>query len=126
LSGSNTTFNVNGWSGHATLTGGGTSNSLNVDYSSSTLPLNITLTNNSLTGPGSLSLNGIQNVTVHGGSGADRVDASGFSGNLDLVGGGGNDTLIGGSGVNLFTDGAGNATMTGGTGVNRLVESGLG
>lgn len=58
-----------------------------------------TLTNGSLTGNGTDTLSGIDKVSLHGSSGDDVIDASGFSnGSVSLDGGlFGEDTLIGGT-----------------------------
>src|SRR5213079_2358143 len=56
-----------------------------------------------------LALNDIENMTVDGGSGADR-----------LTGGPQGDTLFGGAGDDIITGGAGSDTVSGGGGNDRI------
>lgn len=73
----------------------------------------------------------ISSMMFTGGDAGNRFDASGFSGNVTLIGGGGNDTLISGSGNDslqglggndVLTGGAGDDSLDGGDGVDRLME----
>lgn len=88
---------------------------------------NNTVTFSSVEGAGSPA------ISVQGGSGNDRFQASAISRAVALFGGDGNDILIGGSGADdlngegdddLLTGGLGNDTFDGGSGDNTLYESG--
>lgn len=59
---------------------------------------NFTLTNSLLIGNGTDAVVSVEAARITGGSSANKLDASGFSGNVSLIGGAGNDTLIGGTG----------------------------
>lgn len=73
---------------------------------------------------------GIETLTIDGGAGADRLDASavttlgvtlfGGTGNDTLLGGGGNDRLEGGAGNDWLIAGAGDDTLLGGDGLDRM------
>ncbi len=71
---------------------------------------------------------------ITGGSGADAIDASGFSrwlqisggeGNDNLTGGAGNDTLQGGTGSDTLAGGAGVDSISGGTGADVISLAGI-
>lgn len=62
----------------------------------------------------------VNTETVIGGDVRDRIDASGSTGNVILLGGAGTDTLIGGSGNDTITGGKGADVLTGGTGADRF------
>ena len=57
------------------------------------------------------TLTGVEKATLRGGDGADRIDASGFSGKATLLGGAGDDVLIGGAQAILLDGGAGLDTI---------------
>lgn len=57
------------------------------------------------------TLTGVEKATLRGGDGADRIDASGFSGKATLLGGAGDDVLIGGAQAVLLDGGAGLDTI---------------
>src|SRR5262249_10493184 len=59
--------------------------------------VNFTLTNTGLTGLGSDALAGIEEASLTGGVGDNVLDASAFTGVVELSGGAGNDVLRGGS-----------------------------
>jgi Ca2+-binding RTX toxin-like protein len=63
---------------------------------------NFTLTNATLTGNGTDTLTRIESAQLGGGTGNNRLDASGFTGTVILDGGGGIDTLIGGAGDDTY------------------------
>ncbi|HYV35524.1 MAG TPA: right-handed parallel beta-helix repeat-containing protein, partial [Gemmataceae bacterium] len=112
------TFDVSGWTGNATLIGGD-----GLDQVVSSVDANAVLTDASLTrsNGASLTLNGIGAAIVGGGASNNTLDATGFSGNAWLYGGGGNDTLLAGSGNNYLDGGAGQDTLTGSSGTDILV-----
>jgi Ca2+-binding RTX toxin-like protein len=95
-----------------------------------------TLTNGSLTGNGTDTLSGIDEVSLHGSSGNDVLDASGFSngsvfldgglfGEDTLIGGTRNDFIYGGDDANLLYGQAGNDYLSGDRGNDFLYgESG--
>ena len=92
------------------------------------------LTDTQLTGLGTDVLVSIERAKLLGGSGANRIDASFFSGSATLFGLGGNDTLEGGSGHDSLMGGAdndvirardGNDTLEGNAG-DDLLAGGLG
>lgn len=68
-------------------------------------------------------LRSIEQAVLSGGAGANRLDASAFSGSAVLNGGPGNDTLLGGSGNDFLTGGPGNDRLDGGLGTDRVIES---
>jgi len=90
------------------------------------------LTNTSLTGNGVDVVASIEQASLTGSSGADSMDASGFtvatalvtldggSGNDSLRGTAGSDYLIGGDGDDILRGGAGNDTLDGGNGHDGL------
>jgi Ca2+-binding RTX toxin-like protein len=71
------------------------------------------------------TISGFDAANLTGGEGDNILDASGFSGNVQLEGEGGHDTLIGGSGDDVLIGGAGHDTLTGGGGTDNLI-GGLG
>jgi Ca2+-binding RTX toxin-like protein len=85
--------------------------------------VDMTLTNSGVT-IGLLSpiipLSSIELAELTGGSSANNLDASGFSGNVTLNGLGGSDTLTGGTGNDTLSGGTGNDTLTGGGGTDSL------
>jgi Ca2+-binding RTX toxin-like protein len=95
-----------------------------------------TLTNGSLTGNGTDTLSGIDEVSLHGSSGNDILDASGFSngsvfldgglfGQDTLIGGTRNDFIYGGDDANFLYGQAGNDYLSGDRGNDFLYgESG--
>jgi Ca2+-binding RTX toxin-like protein len=95
--------------------------------------VNFVLTDTSLTGLGADVLSGFEAARLTGGRRNNRLDASGFSGSVQLSGGLGNDTLIGsqeasillgGAGSDQLTGAAGGDVMIGGNGLDRLVGNG--
>lgn len=102
---------------------------------------NMVLNDSSLSGEGADVLRDMEAGVLIGGTGANKLDASTFSGPVTMRGGLGNDTLLGGlnadliqgeegndsllgnDGNDLLTGGFGVDDVSGGAGVNRLVES---
>jgi Ca2+-binding RTX toxin-like protein len=113
----NNSFTVNGWTGLATLTGGG-----GADRVLATANANMTLSDSllSVVGGGTFTLSGITLARLQGGIGANRLDASAFTGRTTLVGGDGPDTLIGGSGNDLLAGGNGADFLDGRGGFDTL------
>jgi hypothetical protein len=101
---------ITGGQGDDTLKGGGGTGDRVIEQGN----VDFTLTNNSLTGLGSDVLAGIDLAQLTGGSGANRLDASGFSGSVTLDGNTGSDTLIGGSNSDRLVGGSGNDNLDGG------------
>ncbi|OKH27845.1 hypothetical protein NIES1031_08050 [Chroogloeocystis siderophila 5.2 s.c.1] len=89
------------------------------------------MSNNSLTGQGTDSLNSIERVVLTGGVSSNIMNASSFSGSVSLTGRGGNDILYGGTGNDTLNGGDGNDFCTGrggndtfgGAGIDTLIES---
>lgn len=136
---------ISGGLGNDTLNGGSGGNDILLETaaSNSTVALSLTLTNTRLTGGlGTDTLKGFEAAKLVGGSGADTLNAAGFSGNVILqglagndvlTGGGGNDSLLGGVGDDKLSGGVGNDvlsgelgkdTLDGGAGTDSVVESG--
>src|SRR5579859_6924226 len=84
---------------------------------------NFTLSDASLTGFGALNdtLANIEEASLTGGSGADTLNAAGFSGNATLTGGPGPDSLVGGHGDDCLVGGDANDTLSGGPGLNQII-----
>ncbi|PIG90602.1 calcium-binding protein [Gloeocapsopsis sp. IPPAS B-1203] len=95
---------------------------------------NFTLTDTSLIGNGTDTLSSIDRVTLTTATGNDIINASSFTGTVNLFGGGGNDILAGGAGGDslnggdgddgLNDNGASNDTLDGGAGFDVLNQSG--
>ena len=116
---SNNTFDVSGWTGTGSITGGG-----GIDTVSSTKPVNQTLTNTRISAADGLSMTlsgiGAGNLTISGSAGL-TLDTSAFAGPVVLIGGPGNDTLRGGAGSDILVGGAGNDILSGGGGRDLLI-----
>jgi Ca2+-binding RTX toxin-like protein len=131
LLGSNGDDVLSGEAGDDFIDGGAGNDFLIEDVSGS-----ITLTNDRLTGNGTDTLSGIDEVSLHGSSGNDVIDASGFSngsvfldgglfGQDTLIGGTRNDFIYGGDDANLLYGQAGNDYLSGDRGNDFLYgESG--
>jgi len=112
---------MTGGDGNDSLTGGNGNDSLvggnGTDRVVEIGNFNFILTNTTLTGLGTDTLSGVEQVSLTGGSGNNNLNASAFTlGIVILSGGDGNDTLTGGSGNDSLTGGKGNDTLTGGSG----------
>ena len=115
------TFEVSGWTGSGTLTGGG-----GRDVVVATRDFDLTLTDTGLTcllGP-NLTLSGIPVARLTGGLGNNTLDASGFTGSATLLGGLGDDTLRGGAGDDYLDGGPGSDLLRGGAGHDELLGGG--
>ena len=71
-------------------------------------------------GNDTIQLSGSGSKTVYGGQDVDRLDGSGATGNLTLDGNGGNDRLTGGSGADVLMGGDGDDVLNGGAGADVL------
>jgi Ca2+-binding RTX toxin-like protein len=78
--------------------------------------VNFTLTNTQLTGLGTDTLDTPEKAQLTGGAGANRIDASAYTGTATLLGGDGNDTLLAGSGNDSLDGGNGADSLDGGSG----------
>jgi Ca2+-binding RTX toxin-like protein len=107
---------VSGGVGDDNLTGGQGSD--RVVETSDTVFL---LSNTSLSGIGSDTLNGFEEARLTGGAGNNTLDASAFTGNVTLNGGAGNDSLAGAQGNDRLLGGEGNDTISAGLGNDVLV-----
>jgi Ca2+-binding RTX toxin-like protein len=85
-----------------------------------TADVNFTLTNGMLLGLGTDTLLSIEEASLTGGTSANTLNASGFTGPVTLAGGAGNDSLVGGSGNDSLLGGTGNDSLTGGLGDDTL------
>jgi len=109
---------LSGGPGDDTLDGGD-----GYDRISESADVDFTATDSSLTGLGSDTLINIQLVQLFGGSTANTIDASAFSGRAFLNGSGGHDTLTGGGWYDRIFGGSGRDLIIGGSSV---VDSGTG
>src|SRR4029077_11485656 len=89
--GGDNVFTVTGWTGSATLTGGGGADTLVFQKDA-----NFTLTDTSLsaTGGPSLTLAGIGTANLTGGTSANTFTVTGWTGGGMVTGGGGSDTVV--------------------------------
>jgi hypothetical protein len=115
---SDNAFDVSGWTGAATLIGGG-----GLDKVVSSVDADAVLSDTSMTRSNGASfvLNGIGQAVFSGGAGNNTLDATGFSGPAWLYGGAGNDNLLAGSGNDYLDGGTGSDTMVGGAGADFLI-----
>ena len=132
---------LKGGSGNDTLSGNDGNDSLTggtgMDLVTETLAGVVTLSGSALKATtGNDSLSGIELVSLTGGSGADKFDATAAPSTMSvtLIGNGGNDTLSGGAANDLLNGGddddslvgnAGNDTLNGGNG-NDTLNGGVG
>ncbi len=111
------------------ITGGTGNDSLNggdgIDRLVESANVSFKLTNAKLTGVGTDKLANFEEAELTGGAGANKLDASAFTGKVTLSGGAGNDTLLGGSGDDSLVGGDGKDTLIGGLG-NDTLKGGLG
>ena len=108
---------LSGGNGDDTLKGGGGTRDRIVEQGN----VDFTLTDGSLTGLGNDVIGGIDLAILTGGSGDNRLDASGFSGKVTLDGSTGDDTLIGGANSDRLVGGSGNDSLDGGGGNDWLL-----
>jgi Ca2+-binding RTX toxin-like protein len=116
-------FDVTRWTGVAMLAGGA-----GLDRVVSNNDADFVVSDTSLTrsSGGSFTLSGLEAATLTGGPGNNTLDASGFSGQVMLLGGEGNDTLRGGSGDDFLDGGLGTDFLTGGGGNDEILGGGTG
>lgn len=98
-----------GGTGNDILDGGTGTADLVVDSGN----VNFTLKDTLLTGNGTDILVSVETASLTGGTSANRLDASLFTGNVTLIGGDGNDTLTGGSGNDSLRGDLGNDLVKG-------------
>ncbi|MEP7157786.1 MAG: right-handed parallel beta-helix repeat-containing protein [Chloroflexota bacterium] len=110
-------FDLSLWSGTVALDGGGGLDTLVINRNA-----DIVLDDSSFTVStgGSGTLTGIERAHITGGPAANRLDASGFSGQATLLGRAGDDTLLGGSGADFLDGGSGTDLLVGGAGDDEL------
>ncbi|MBO11720.1 MAG: hypothetical protein CMJ68_13280, partial [Planctomycetaceae bacterium] len=113
LQGQGTSYDtLSGGPGDDTLDGGD-----GYDRISESADVDFTATDSSLAGLGTDTLINIQLVQLFGGSTANTIDTSAFTGRAFLNGSGGNDTLTGGGWYDRIFGGSGRDLITGGTSV---------
>ena len=100
---------LHGGPGDDTLDGGD-----GYDHIFETADIDFTVTDSTLTGLGNDTLINIQLAQLFGGSNANIIDASAFSGRAFLNGAGGNDVLRGGIGYDRIFGGSGRDLLVGG------------
>lgn len=115
---SNNYFELSGWTGSGTVTGGGGTNT--VDKGGD---LNYTLSDSRLKSSDGMNvtLADIQNAGLTGGGSANVIDARAFTGTTFLLGMRGDDTLYGGTGDDTLYGGDGNDLLYGGAGNDVLL-----
>lgn len=86
------------------------------DVVQQTVDRNQFLTDTQVTGLGTDRLTSIEGGVLIGGAGNNRLNATGFSGSVTLVGNAGNDTLQGSNQSDVLDGGAGNDSLVGGQG----------
>ena len=108
-------------SSYDTLTGGSGDDTLDggagYDRIAESADVDFTVTDATLSGLGNDTLINIQLAQLFGGSSANSIDASAFSGRAFLNGAGGDDTLRGGGWYDRIFGGAGRDLITGGSSV---------
>ena len=102
LSGGLGNDSITGNSGNDAVVGGGGTDTVIVSVDG-----NITLTDTSVVGDGTDSLNGVENAQLTGGAGNNTISALGSTLKTTLNGGAGDDILIGGNSDDLFNGGDG-------------------
>ncbi len=121
---------LTGQSGNDSLTGGD-GDDIVVETGSGSSPLTIAITDSSLSGFGTDTLNSdIEQASLTGASGADSLTATSFSGVVTLNGAGGDDTLngtanndllLGAGGNDSISADAGDDTISGGSGNDYII-----
>ena len=113
---------VSGWTHSGRLSMGVGSDSLNVSKDQ-----DFKLTSSLLTATDGLSMkvSGFELIVLAGGASANQLDASGYTGVVNLTGNAGNDVLIGGNGANELQGGDGDDILLGNGGSDNL-NGGLG
>ncbi len=114
---------LTGDAGNDTLTGGAGNDTVNADPGdvlSETADTNFVLTSTQLTGLGTDSLSGVEQVSLTGGAGNNQFDLHLFGGRATVVGGGGDDYFVGTLQQDVFDGGPGNDTAFGSAGTDSL------
>ena len=124
---------INGVGGNDTLTGSGNGDVLTggdgddeingggvTDTLKEAGNVNFVLTDSSLSGVGTDTLNNILLAILIGGTSKNTLNAAAFTGSVTLQGGDNNDVLIGGDGDDSLSGDAGNDTLSGNGGTNKL------
>lgn len=114
-----------GEGGNDVLTGGAGNDTFDggegVDVISEAGNVDWTLTNSALTGQGTDTLGTIEAASLIGGSAANLLNATAFTGSVTLNGSTGNDTLLAGSGASMLLGFAGEDSLVGGIGPDTLI-----
>jgi len=105
---------VEGDGGKNVLVGGDGIDTLSYRNAAADITVNLDVTSGQLTGAGSDTISGFENVI--GSNFADKL--TGTAGDNTLSGLDGNDTLVGGAGEDLLVGGAGDDSLTGGAGLD--------
>ena len=110
---------IDGGTGRDTLVGGAGADWILVERNAS---VTLTATAVQVAGSQEDAISGFEYGHLVGGTSANRLDASGFTGAVWLEGGAGNDTLVGGAYGDTLTGGTGSDSLVGGSGVDLLLE----
>ncbi|HEY7118485.1 MAG TPA: NosD domain-containing protein, partial [Tepidisphaeraceae bacterium] len=114
-------FDVSGFNGTATLTGGGGTDKVIDSGDSDFFLANTSLMRSS---GGTFTLAGIARALLIGGPSANNLYALAYNGNVTMLGQGGNDTLGGGFGDDSLDGGTGSDSILGGDGKDAIVGGG--
>lgn len=127
--GSNFNDVISGGAGDDSLSGGGGTDRLVEEIAAPSDPAVVSMvklartdlkTKYTMTGLGSDTIADIEEMSLAGSEGKDKIDVKKFRGSVTLSGNGGNDTLIGGAGNDSLDGGEGNDKLTGNGGTNQL------
>lgn len=127
--GSNFNDVISGGAGDDSLSGGGGTDRLVEEIAAPSDPAVVSMvklartdlkTKYTMTGLGSDTIADIEEMSLAGSEGKDKIDVKKFRGSVTLSGHGGNDTLIGGAGNDSLDGGDGNDKLTGNGGTNQL------
>jgi hypothetical protein len=116
---SNNMFTVSGWTGTASLIGGGGTDTV-VDVANAQT-FTLTKSSLSISSGGTFALSGIGQAILIGGTRTTTMNAAGFHGTAVLDGGGGKAKLTGGCGRNILIGGTGQSTLIGGAASDLLI-----
>ena len=115
---------IDGQAGYDSVTGGDGDDLLvggnDLDVVSETANIDFTLSDSLMTGLGNDLLLGFEYAQLSGGVDGNRIDTTGFTGNVTLVGGAGSDTLMTGSGSDVLNGNSGNDVLSAGDGQDTL------
>ncbi|MFM9965303.1 MAG: hypothetical protein ACKV2Q_29305 [Planctomycetaceae bacterium] len=121
---------ISGGAGDDSLSGGGGTDRLVEEITAPSDPAVVSMvklaattikTKYTMTGLGADTIADIEEMSLAGSAGKDKIDVKKFRGSVTLSGNGGNDTLIGGAGNDSLDGGEGNDKLTGNGGTNQLV-----